>query len=1075
MISRLDRIMQEHISKKQTELVIFKGFPSYCYDHLNTHYTSLSTQEFKKSNGYIDIERLTKQSNEVVSKFFQIRETTWAFYEEFILLCETINNIKNVFSGQIVIIDNNLYSGYYPLDIGNSGELMGILESDSTNEDEMNPLSKFYSDCIKINDTTFGFTYINKHTDEGIKELPFIDSIDFIENSSELQEYETVHIKDKGFYDFKEKIINEDFRNDIIIKIDNIRERKALLPFITLLNAIGIKFIISLTNKFEDLDKSESDKYINILEKHWHTRKFRDILFYANPDLSAETIQISQGNIISDILNQCHNALLNQEDFSDIFVTAPTGAGKSLLFQIPAIELMENYNAVTLVITPLKALMLDQVDQLTNERNVKGVTYINSDISPQEKENRVNQIKEGAISIIYLSPELFLANSLESLIGNRKIGLLVVDEAHLVTTWGRDFRADYWYLGDYVEKMRKTTRFPILCLTATAVYMGTEDMVNDTIISMNMYKPKVYLGNVRRENIGFDIRNVKRSEISGGFEEYKVKKTKERIESFINKNKKVICYCPYATQVEDIYNSIDVKYRKKVGKYYGSYDKYAKGEAQEKFKNGEYNVMICTKAFGMGIDIADIEIVYHFAPTGNLADYVQEIGRAARNPDINGIAMSDFTSSDLKYVRMLNGLSGIKQYQLKQMMHKLYVLYNEKKSRNMLISPEIFSYLFNEKDIENKVKNGLLLLSKDLEQKYSFKVMTVRPKSMFTKNFVCVPMEIEEEFKKNYGEFIKPIYNDKPRVIPSNSFYSGDITITNGGQIYEVHMSDLWEKNFSHYTFAQFKREFFQGDLFHFDSDAKLTARLSLTIRFTDDFEAIKEKLEENINNLIKVFGSLNKKGNFFTKSDFRETYKYFFKNELKSQEIPSILLDLFVADISENIGFNYNANKLKFVQQRKSQDKDELAYRVMNSNYMRIKGSIMRVFMQCKNTSSDNVYSTFIPIHRSNNRPPLMYLAILLELFNLGSYEVMGGKNMEIFIRLNDPLKLKRLSNKNYSNSILTEIERKRKKSQEILKGFMQTELSDNERWDLIENYFLGNEEMVNMILQGGLAEESM
>src|SRR5690606_18862515 len=159
--------------------------------------------------------------------------------------------------------------------------------------------------------------------------------------------------------------------------------------------------------------------------------------------------------------------------------------GKSLLFQIPAIHLMRQYKAVTIVITPLIALMNDQVEQLTNERDVEGVTFINSDITPNEKEKRISKIKNGEISILYISPEFFLANSIESIIGSeRKIGLLVVDEAHLVTTWGRDFRADYWFIGGYIERIRKENKFPILCLTATAVYMGTEDMVNDTLESM---------------------------------------------------------------------------------------------------------------------------------------------------------------------------------------------------------------------------------------------------------------------------------------------------------------------------------------------------------------------------------------------------------------------------------------------------------------------------------------------------------------------------------------------------------------------------------------------------------------
>lgn len=184
----------------------------------------------------------------------------------------------------------------------------------------------------------------------------------------------------------------------------------------------------------------------------------------------------------NDIVLQA-NAALEGKDFRDIFVTSPTGAGKSIMFQIPAVYLAEKYKEnkpLTIVISPLIGLMNDQVYNLQN----KDITFsatINSEISPVEKMNIITKIQNGEISILYVSPETLLSRSdIKMLIGDRKVGLLVIDEAHIVTTWGKSFRSDYWYLGNYIQKLRKKMKFPIATFTATAIYGGVEDMYSET-------------------------------------------------------------------------------------------------------------------------------------------------------------------------------------------------------------------------------------------------------------------------------------------------------------------------------------------------------------------------------------------------------------------------------------------------------------------------------------------------------------------------------------------------------------------------------------------------------------------
>ncbi|MFT5874441.1 MAG: ATP-dependent DNA helicase RecQ [Clostridium sp.] len=414
------------------------------------------------------------------------------------------------------------------------------------------------------------------------------------------------------------------------------------------------------------------------------------------------------------------------------------------------------------------------------------------------------------------------------------------------------------------------------------------------------------------------------------------------------------------------------------------------------------------------------DTVYHYAPTGNLSDYVQEIGRVARDENIKGCAATDFTTSDLKYVRMLTSLSAIKQYQLKEVLRKLYNIYMEKRKRNMLVSPETFSYLFGDNNLENKVKTSLLLLEKDLNR--NFNVLIVRPKSIFTKNFVNVPSDVKNLFIEKYGRFSKEIKENTKRVIPG-AYKNGDIEISNSGAIYEVNMSEVWENNFSNLTFPDFKRRFFKGELFEFgDEMANLSPRLHLTITYRKEYEECKILLREYCNKLSMIFAQFKNQNRFFTKIEFKKVFKSKFTDTFVTQDLSDIMLDMFIADTSENIGFNQNKDKYRFIQQRKNQINGmESEYRIMNSNYATLGNYLIRQITQCIPNNEDNIHSSYIAISRGEKKTDVLQLSVLLELFGLATYEVVGGKNTEIFIRINDPLKIKKLSNSNYRNSILT------------------------------------------------------
>lgn len=375
---------------------------------------------------------------------------------------------------------------------------------------------------------------------------------------------------------------------------------------------------------------------------------------------------------------------------------------------------------VTIVVSPLIALMNDQVDQLQRERGISIAACINSSMSIEERGDVIEQIHMGKKSLLYLAPELLLTTHLQSFLGGRQVGMVVIDEAHTVTSWGRDFRSDYWFLGDFLKQTaRDGLMFPVLCLTATAVYSGEDDVVNDTIHELGLGRTIIHLGNVKRSNISFDIQRYDPSEVEGGVEDVKRNLTLKRVREYINRGEKVLTYFPYRSQVDQIYNLIGAADHVKMRRYHGQIPTVERKMVEHDYKTGTAMGLFCTKAFGMGIDVGDIKHVIHFAPTGTLSDYVQEIGRAARNTEIQGIAHIDYFPSDLRYVRSLNGISEMRQYQLREMLKKICAIQKAKKRRNLLISAETFEYLFKEKDVENRTKSGLLLLSKDLSNKYS--------------------------------------------------------------------------------------------------------------------------------------------------------------------------------------------------------------------------------------------------------------------------------------------------------------------------------------------------------------------
>ena len=1048
-------------------LYFFKGFSKEQILYLSKHekcvlgYNEIIAKDNEEN---IDILRINDKWLEIIQNISNSDCALIGFYEELIAIKDFLPRIE---VDNIVIIENNLLEPWQPIYISHEKaiELFDFFREDKEPVNkEINILSQYYGDVRILNKENILILPVTVDNEQ-IKHIPFWTNrtIEHVEYSST----EKIEFNSDEDWLFRLKITNG-IRESVTYLCEDDKAIQTM-DISAALSSLKIPFCIESKNKIKKSKHYNYDRFTPILKKYWgEEAQFRDLSFYKDPDRSYETEEISQGNIIAEIVQQCEDAYFGK-NFCNIFITAPTGAGKSLLFQLPSIYMAEQYSTITIVISPLIALMNDQVIQLRQERNVSIAACINSTMTIEERISVTEKIKNGEISLLYLAPELLLTTHLQTFLGGRKIGLLVIDEAHTVTSWGRDFRADYWFLGDFLKKLKRDNMsFPVLCLTATAVYSGEDDVVNDTIQELNLENTIIHIGDVKRKNIEFDIIKHEPSECRRRIEDEKIDMTLNRVNNYIANSEKTLVYFPYRSQVDQIYSIVSEKEMRSINRYHGQLHSNERKIIEKNHRNGNTMALLCTKAFGMGVDVSDITHVVHFAPTGTLADYVQEVGRAARNPDIKGHAHIDYFPSDMRYVRSLNGISEMRQYQLKEMLKKINSIYQKKKHRNLLISTETFSYLFPEKEVENRTKTGLLLLAKDLQNKYSFPVLIVRPKAMLSQNYICVPYEIEDIFLEKYGQYVRKQSGQNRRVVyPKDHGKEVETTIYSVGDTYLVDMASIWENYFKEYTFGMFKKIFFDKIYDVQGKKYNVTPRVRIEIKYKEQFEIVAEKAEGIMNAVVNILTEFkNSESKQFTAKMFEERLNELIGEKTIQHDKISLLLDIFIESVDENAMYSRQRSQIRVIRQRKQSNHDETVYFVSNSAYTRLTSYFNKMLEQCKPNIDNDVFCRFYSL-RKDKSIELMPILRMLELLNLASYEIRGGEKAEVFIRINDPSKIQRLANCNYKNTLLQSIRSKHKRNEILLNAFFMSDIDNETRWHLIEDYFLGNEDAVRDILQ--------
>jgi len=305
----------------------------------------------------------------------------------------------------------------------------------------------------------------------------------------------------------------------------------------------------------------------------------------------------------------------------DVVAVMPTGGGKSLLYQLPALRLP----GVTLVVSPLIALMKDQVDQLI-ERDVPA-TFVNSSLGLGEQRERLRRASSGELKLLYIAPERFRNPRFRAALESIEVSLLAIDEAHCISQWGHDFRPDYRRLGAARQMFGKT---PVIALTATA----TPEVRGDIVVELNLDDPLTLV-------TGFDRKNLFIEVVHTRGDGHKLAEIETTIDEAGGSG---IVYVASRKSAERVASWLEERQRS-VGIYHAGLDERARNRIQERFMADEVQVMVATNAFGMGIDKADIRFVVHYEFPRSLEAYYQEIGRAGRDGE-PAIAKLLFTFAD---------------------------------------------------------------------------------------------------------------------------------------------------------------------------------------------------------------------------------------------------------------------------------------------------------------------------------------------------------------------------------------------------------------------------------------------
>ena len=300
----------------------------------------------------------------------------------------------------------------------------------------------------------------------------------------------------------------------------------------------------------------------------------------------------------------------------------PTGGGKSLCFQLPALARFYRNGSLTVIISPLQSLMKDQVDNL-EARGITCAGYLNSLLNQMERQVMLDKLRLGDLGLIFVAPEQFRSTAFAKALAHREVGAWVFDEAHCLSKWGHDFRPDYLYVSRFIKIRQKDNPSPVFCFTATAKPDVVQDIVDHFHKRLGITL-ETLTGGVRRENLLYEVYAVPA--------QAKYPEVLRLLEEALRDEGGAIVFCARQKTVEEMAEFLK-QAELDCGYFHGGMQPEQKRQVQESFIAGELRVIAATNAFGMGVDKADVRLVIHLDTPGSLENYLQEAGRAGRDQD----------------------------------------------------------------------------------------------------------------------------------------------------------------------------------------------------------------------------------------------------------------------------------------------------------------------------------------------------------------------------------------------------------------------------------------------------------
>lgn len=447
-------------------------------------------------------------------------------------------------------------------------------------------------------------------------------------------------------------------------------------------------------------------------------------------------------------------------DGKSLLAVFPTGGGKSITFQLPALMAGQAEHGLTVVISPLQSLMKDQVDSL-NEKGLVDAVTVNGLLSPVERAEALERVSSGLATMLYISPEQLRSSTIEKLLISRNVVRFVIDEAHCFSAWGQDFRVDYLYIGDFIRELKKKkdldAPIPVSCFTATAKQKVISD-IRDYFKRKLDLDLELYATSASRENLRYAV-------LFKETDEEKYNTLRSLIES---KKCPTIVYVSRTRRTRELAEKL-TRDGFPARPYNGKMEPGEKIENQDAFIRNEVGIIVATSAFGMGVDKKDVGLVVHYDISDSLENYVQEAGRAGRDPLIRADCYVLYNDGDLnKHFLLLN--------QTKLSISEIQQVWKAVKDMTKLRPTVCCSPLEIARqagwddsggDIETRVKTavaalenaGYLRRGKNVPRVYATSILA----SNMTEaaNLIDASMNIPDELKQNAKRIIKSLISSR--------------------------------------------------------------------------------------------------------------------------------------------------------------------------------------------------------------------------------------------------------------------------------------------------------------------------